>query len=140
MAPQDAAEFATLAVRVGLMEDHVAKECLYELDDRNAPPEAIARYMERKGLITPLQTSRLLKGEVDGYVLGGYRLLYKIASGSFGRVYRAADPSTGQTVAIKVLRKKWTEDKRRVELFEREGRLGLSITHPNIVQILAVSR
>jgi serine/threonine protein kinase len=140
MGPQDASEFAQLAVRVGLMEDHVAKECVYELDDRTGPPEAMARYMERKGLITPLQTSRLLKGEVDGYVLGGYRLLYKIASGSFGRVYRGSDPATGQTVAIKVLRKKWTEDKRRVELFEREGRLGLSITHPNIVQILAVSR
>lgn len=140
MAPQDAAEFANLAVRVGLLEDNVAKEALYELDDKTAPPEAMARLLERRGLITPLQTSRLMKGEVDGYVLGGYRLMYKIASGSFGRVYRGADPATGQTVAIKVLRKKWTEDKRRVELFEREGRLGLSITHPNIVQILAVSR
>lgn len=140
MAPADASEFAALAVRVGLVEDNVAKECLYELDNRTAPPDAIARLMERKGLITPLHTSRLLKGEVDGYVLGGYRLLYKIASGSFGRVYRASDPATGQIVAIKVLRKKWTEDKRRVELFEREGRLGLSITHPNIVQILAVNR
>lgn len=140
MPPQDASEFVSLAVRVGLIEDHVGKECLYELDDRTAPPEAMARLLERKGLITPLQTSRLLKGEVDGYMLGGYRLLYKIASGSFGRVYRGADPNTGQTVAVKVLRKKWTEDKRRVELFEREGRLGLSIQHPNIVQILAVSK
>src|SRR4051794_18175226 len=86
MAPQDASEFANLAVRVGLLEDNVAKECIYELDDSTGPPEAMARYMERKGFITPLQTSRLLKGEVDGYVLGGYRLLYKIASGSFGRV------------------------------------------------------
>src|SRR5262245_38757238 len=114
MGPQDATEFATLAVRVGLVEDHVAKECIYELEDRTSPPETMARYMERKGLITPLQTSRLLKGEVDGYILGGYRLLYKIASGSFGRVYRGSDPGTGQTVAVKVLRKKWTEDKRRV--------------------------
>jgi serine/threonine protein kinase len=138
MTELDAAGIAQLAVRVGLIDDNTARECIYELDDRLAPPEAMARLMERKGLITPLQSSRLLKGETEGYFLGGYRLLYKIASGSFGRVYRGDDPSTGQVVAIKVLRKKWTEDKRRVELFEREGRLGLTMQHPNIVQILTV--
>lgn len=140
MAEIDVAGLAQLVVRVGLVDDQTAKECLYELDDRNAPPEAYTRLLERKGLLTPLQSSRLLKGETEGYQLGGYRLLYKIASGSFGRVYRGDDPRTGQIVAVKVLRKKWTEDKRRVELFEREGRLGLSMQHPNIVQILAVSQ
>lgn len=138
--PTDAAEFAQLAVRVGLVEDNVAKECLYELDDRTLPAADLGKLMERKGLITPLQTSKLLKGDMDGYLLGGYRLLYKIASGSFGRVYRGDDPRTGQVVAIKVLRRRWTEDKKRVELFEREGRIGQSMQHPNIVQILAVSK
>ena len=52
---------------------------------------------------------KLLKGETDGYFLGGYRLLYKIASGSFGRVFRADDPSSGTVVAIKVLRRRWSE-------------------------------
>lgn len=140
MSVLDAAGIAQLAVRVGLVDDQTAKECVYELDDRNAPGEAMTRLLERKGLITPLQSSRLLKGDTEGYFLGGYRLLYKIASGSFGRVYRGDDPRSGQIVAVKVLRKKWTEDKRRVELFEREGRLGLTLQHPNIVQILAVSQ
>jgi predicted Ser/Thr protein kinase len=139
-APLDASEFAQLAVRTGLVEDNTAKECLYELDDRRAPAEAIARMLERKGLLTPLQTGKLLKGDTEGYTLGGYRLLYKIASGSFGRVYRGDDPRTGQIVAVKVLRKRWTEDKKKVELFEREGRLGLTLQHPNIVSILAVSK
>src|SRR5262249_55039535 len=80
------------------------------------------------------------KGDQDGYVLGGYRLLYKIASGSFGRVFRAADPLTGRIVAIKILRKRWSEDPHNIELFEREGRVGLSLRHLNIVEILAVSR
>jgi eukaryotic-like serine/threonine-protein kinase len=138
--PTSAQDFSLLTVRVNLVEDHVAKECLYELDDRNASAVDMARLMERKGLVTPLQSSRLLKGETEGYILGGFRLLYKIASGSFGRVYRGDDPRTGQVVAIKVLRRKWTEDKKRVESFEREGRIGQSMQHPNIVQILAVSK
>jgi serine/threonine protein kinase len=140
MSELDAAGIAQLAVRVGLIDDNTARECIYELDDRRAPPEAMTRLMERKGLITPLQSSRLLKGDTEGYFLGGYRLLYKIASGSFGRVYRGDDPRSGQIVAIKVLRKKWTEDKRKVDLFEREGRLGLTLQHPNIVQILHVNK
>ncbi|MFO0865181.1 MAG: serine/threonine-protein kinase [Gemmataceae bacterium] len=64
--------------------------------------------------------------------------LYKIASGSFGRVFRA-DDSTGRVVAIKVLRKKWSEDKKKIELFEREGRVGMTLRHPAIVEILAVN-
>lgn len=138
--PTDAADFAQLAVRVGLVEDNVAKECVYELEDKTRPPGDLAKLMERKGLVTPFQSSKLLKGDMDGYILGGYRLLYKIASGSFGRVYRGDDPRTGQIVAIKVLRRRWTEDKKRIELFEREGRIGQSMQHPNIVQILAVSK
>lgn len=138
--PTDAAEFAQLVVRVGLADDNVAKECLYELEDNSRPASDLGKLMERKGLITPLQTSKLLKGDTDGYILGGFRLLYKIASGSFGRVYRGDDPRTGQVVAVKVLRRRWTDDKKRVELFEREGRIGQSMQHPNIVQILAVSK
>ena len=30
-------------------------------------------------------------------------------------------------VAVKVLRKRWAEDIRKIELFEREGKVGLSM-------------
>lgn len=43
-------------------------------------------------------------------------------------------------MAVKVLRRKWSEDRHNVELFEREGRLGMTLQHPNIVEILAVNR
>jgi serine/threonine protein kinase len=95
--------------------------------------------MERKGYLTPFQTAKLVRGDVDGYFLGGYRMLYKIASGSFGRVYRADDPSSGRVVAVKVLRQKMSKDKHKIELFMREGKLGMTLHHPNIVEILAVN-
>src|SRR5207249_2695156 len=87
----------------------------------------------------PYQTSKLLKGDTEGYFLGGYRLLYKIASGSFGRVFRADEPETGRVVAIKVLRRRWSDNDHVIELFEREGKLGQTLQHPNIVEILNVS-
>ena len=138
--PTDASEVADLTVRLKLVDEPTARELLFELEDRRAPALDFVRLMERKGLLTPFQSAKVMKGDADGYFLGGYRLLYKIASGSFGRVYRGDDPRTGQIVAVKVLRRRWTEDPKRVESFEREGRIGMTLEHPNIVRLLAVNK
>jgi eukaryotic-like serine/threonine-protein kinase len=138
----DAGTVAQQAVRLGLLTEDQVQEAWNELDRRTGPAEEFLRVMERKGHLTPWQSSKLLKGSTDGYFLGGYRLLYKIASGSFGRVFRAEDPRTGTVVAIKVLRSRWSEDKHKhkIELFEREGKIGMTMRHPNIVEIIAVNR
>jgi serine/threonine protein kinase len=140
METVDAAGLSNVAVRLGLLQPHHVQEAWDELGARDGKADAFLRVMERKGYLTPWQSSKLLKSEIDGYFLGGYRLLYKIASGTFGRVYRADDPSTGRVFAVKVLRKKWSENKHVIDLFEREGRMGMSLKHPNIVEILAVSQ
>lgn len=135
----DARGMAQFVARLGLMSDQDAREVVYDLDDNEATGEQFVRYCERKSLLTPWQSSKLLKGDTDGYILGGYKLLYKIASGSFGRVFRGVDP-TGQVVALKVLRSRWTEQPHWVDHFRREGQIGLSMQHPNIVGILAVNQ
>ncbi|HEY7157937.1 MAG TPA: serine/threonine-protein kinase [Gemmataceae bacterium] len=96
--------------------------------------------LERKSLLTPWQSGKVLKGDFDGFFLGGYRILYKISSGSFGRVFRADDPRSGRIVAVKVLRRRWSEDQQRIDLFLREGKVGLTLKHPNIVEVLAINR
>jgi len=136
----DASGIGQLAVRLGLLSDAQVRDALADLDDKKAPADSMIRLLERKGTLTPWQGGKLRKGDLDGYFLGGYRLLYKIASGSFGRVYRGDDPRTGQVVAVKVLRHKWTQDKQKVDLFVREGKLGMGIRHPNIVAVLAVGQ
>lgn len=133
----DAAEFGRVAVRLGLMTDFQLAECLDELGNTDAVTLAAA--LERKQYLSAFQTAKLLKGDRDGFFMGGYRVLYKIASGSFGRVYRADDPRTGVPVAIKELRRRWRDDPHKIDLFEREGKVGLTLRHPNIVQILSVN-
>src|SRR5262245_50223209 len=140
MAELDAASVAQLAVKVGLITPAQLQEAYEEIGEKTTDLNKLLNTLERKGYLTPFQSSKLLKGDPDGYFLAGYRLLYKIASGSFGRVYRADDPRTGRIVAIKVLRRRWSEDKQRIELFNREGRVGMSLQHPNIVEILAVNQ
>jgi serine/threonine protein kinase len=136
----DAEGIGQLVLRLGLVSAEQVAECLEEIGNKKAPGEEMIRLMERKRYLSPLQGNKLRKGDTEGYFLGGYRLLYKIASGSFGRVYRGDDPRTGQVVAIKVLRNKWTLDKQKIDLFLREGRLGMSIRHPNIVSVLSVGQ
>jgi eukaryotic-like serine/threonine-protein kinase len=140
MPSLDAGALAETTVRLGLLDAHQVQDAWDELGSRSVPGEDFLRVLERKRYLTPFQTSKIVKGDKDGYFMGGYRILYKVASGSFGRVYRADDPSTGRIVAIKVLRKKWSEDKHKIDLFMREGKMGQSLVHPNIVEILAVSQ
>src|SRR5262245_31965468 len=140
MSTPEADGIAQLARRLDLVTDDQLMDAWAEMGTRSGPAGPLLRTLERKGHLTPWQASKLLKGDMDGYFLGGYRLLYRIAAGSFGRVYRGDNPHTGEVVAIKVLRKRWAEDSRKIELFEREGKVGLSMQHPNVVRILAVNR
>ncbi len=140
MLASDASKVANLITRLRLVDEIRLAECVDELEADQQSPENLCRILERKGLLTPWQSNKLLKGDRDGFFLGGYRILYRIAAGSFGRVFRADDPNTGTIVAVKVLRRKFTEDKHMVDLFHREGKVGQTLHHANIVNILAVGK
>ena len=92
MADLDAASLGQRAQLLGLVKQAQIRECYEDLEQHGNDAAAMVRVLERKGYLTPWQSQKLLKGDNDGYFLGGYRLLYKISSGSFGRVFRADDP------------------------------------------------
>src|SRR5262245_23008353 len=136
--------FGLQVVRLGLVSQADYNACLEEArtESGKQQPDLIflTRALERRGLMTNFQTSKVLKGDNDGFILGGYAIKYKIKSGSFGRVFKAEDLRTGRGVAIKVLRRRWSEDQARIDLFIREGRMGLTLKHPNIVEVLAINQ
>jgi serine/threonine protein kinase len=139
MPATDRQSLVQLTQRLKLVTAGQVEECQAELGG-SRDEEALLSALERKSYLTALQIDKLRKGDTAGYFLGSYRLLYKIASGSFGRVYRADEPSTGRVVAIKVLRNRHSENPDVIEAFEREGRVGMSLRHPNIVEILSVGQ
>ena len=108
-----------------------------ELSTSASPSEVLA-LMERRQILTNLQTKRILKGETDGLVLGDYKLMYKNASGSFARVYRAQSLDGTTSVAVKLLRDRWAVDPQAVASFHREARICQKFKHPNIVPIYTV--
>ncbi|MCA8998756.1 MAG: protein kinase [Planctomycetaceae bacterium] len=98
----------------------------------------LLRELERRQALTAFQMERIRKGEIDGLVLGGVKLLYRNASGSFARVYRGCRISDAAMIGVKVLRDRWSSDRDVVQLFHREGEIGKRLKHPNIVPIYQV--
>src|SRR5262245_10631443 len=71
---------------------------------------------------------------------GRYEILAPLGEGSFGRVYKGRQLSTGQAVAIKVIRF-WENDppaavENQIARFRREMRLCAELSHPNIVRLI----
>src|SRR6185295_13412348 len=73
------------------------------------------------------------------HLLDRYEILSLLGSGSFGRVYRARQLSTGQDVAVKTVRIREGDTagdlQRHVERFRREMRLCAALSHPHIVHL-----
>jgi TOMM system kinase/cyclase fusion protein len=71
---------------------------------------------------------------------GGYEIVAPLGSGGFGWVYKARQLSTGQDVAIKVLRvlagDSAADIANQSARFRREMRLCAGLAHPNIVRII----
>lgn len=107
---------------------------------RGETSAALLDWLERQGALSSFQLGKLRKGDLDGLVLGNYKLLYRNASGSFARVYRACDINNGGTVGLKVLRQRWANDPQMVRDFHREADLGQSLQHENIVPIYEVGQ
>jgi len=72
--------------------------------------------------------------------LENYEILEKIGEGGYGIVYKAKQASTGQLVAIKILKFKEAPNekavKQQVARFDRETKLCAELNHPNIVKLL----
>ncbi len=130
----DAQSLVDQAVLVGLVSRSQAREAMDDAEDGTTG--AIARAMMRKGYITSWQRDKLVKGDPNGYFFGGCKVLFHLAEGTFARVYRGERDHGGQSVAIKVLRRRFTTDPASVARFNQEAEAGLKLIHPNIVRIL----
>lgn len=72
-----------------------------------------------------------------GMVLGGrYEILEHIGSGGMADVYKAKCRKSNRYVAVKVLRKEYSEDETLVRRFTSEARSTADLHHPNVVCIL----
>jgi serine/threonine-protein kinase len=138
MAEMTAEQIAQRAFDLDLLDERQLQDVWGEFGRRNVPPDEFVQLLLRRELLTNFQLDRLLKNERGGYFYGDYKVLYMVAGGSFARVYRAAHKETGVVRALKVLRKRYSDNPAQTDHFCREGMVGKSLRHPNIVPIFEV--
>jgi len=66
---------------------------------------------------------------------GRYRLLRRIGSGGMADVWLAEDPHLQRRVALKILHRRFAQDREFVERFRREAEAAAGLSHPNIVAV-----
>jgi eukaryotic-like serine/threonine-protein kinase len=138
MGYQTAEQVAQRAFDLGLLDERQLRDVWSSFGSHQVAIEDFLQTLVRREFMTNYQVERLLNDERTGFFFGDYKVLYLVGKGTFARVYRAVHRRTGQIVAVKVLRKTYSENRVQASLFVREGRVGCALRHPNIVPVFEV--
>lgn len=138
MAKMSAEQLAQRALDLDLVSEEQLRDVWAQTGTRNVSSAAFQQILLRRELLTNFQLERLLGNFRTGFFYGDYKVHYLVGSGTFARVYRAAHRKTNQLVAVKVLRRRWSDDPEQADRFYREGQLCQTLKHPNIVPIYDV--
>jgi serine/threonine-protein kinase len=128
-------------IDLNIVDESQLQSVWSELGTRNVSLTDFQQELLRRNLLTNYQLDRLQRGLRTGFFYGDYKVLYNVGSGTFARVFRASHQITGELFAIKVLRNRFSNPKAHpqnpetIEFFHREGELGSTLVHPNIVRI-----
>lgn len=126
-------QLAQRAMEVGVLDHRQLQTVRGDLGTRTVDLNTLSQELLRRNLLTQYQLERLMKGLQNGFFYGKYKVLYCVGTGTFARVFRAVDTETSEVFAVKVLRNRFMVE--YADLFRREGELGASLKHPNIVPI-----
>jgi eukaryotic-like serine/threonine-protein kinase len=77
----------------------------------------------------------VLEVSEGGVVDGRYRVLRRLGSGGMADVWLAEDMHLQRQVALKVLHRRFAQDREFVERFRREAESAAGLQHPNIVSV-----
>jgi len=80
----------------------------------------------------------LQKDPLLGKNFHGFVPIRKLATGGMSSLYEAVQVSLDRRIVIKILSTRATSNDDAVLRFEREAKIGASLSHPNLVQILDV--
>ena len=131
-----------MVIDQGLATKEEVDDCLRS---RGADPEKkpLSRLLVEKNIVTEKQLARV-KGQAEAertsQHIPGYTILGKLGAGAMAAVLKARQISLDRVVAIKVLPRKFSNNRQFIERFYAEGRAAAQLNHPNIVQAFDVGQ
>ncbi len=134
-----------LVVDNGFVTQEELSECSSLLQDSkgNATGHTLADILVNHQFLTRRQLDRLqidFDTRKSTQRIQGYRIIRKLGSGAMATVFLAQQESLDRPVAIKVLPKKFSENKEFLERFYKEGRAAAKLNDANIVQAYDVGQ
>ncbi|MGB7581049.1 MAG: serine/threonine-protein kinase [Sedimentisphaerales bacterium] len=137
--------FGKIALDQGLCTNEELRRCIDEIDNRQKTnPTLLRDLLVERGYLTKSQASRVIntikeaRGSTATHQIPGYMIMGKLGAGAMAVVYKARQLSLDRIVAVKVLPKRFSENKEYVERFYKEGKAAGKLNHPNIVQAVDV--
>ncbi len=79
-------------------------------------------------------------GRVRKVIGGCYEVIRPLGRGGMGKVFLVLDKTSGQKLAMKMLRGQWVDNERVIARFAREVRALRQLNHPSIVKIFDARR
>ncbi len=129
-------------------QQYVAEKCGDDESLRSEVEKLIASHQQAReedfiGGQAIEHNAPLLSDEVEeheptlnkGQQFGSYLILNPLGAGGMGEVYRARDSRLDRTVALKVLSRDVSSDRRRMQRFHQEAKVASSLNQPNILTI-----
>lgn len=78
--------------------------------------------------------------KLDGEQIPGYRYLSQLSKGGMGILWLAEETKTGRQVVVKTMIPDIASSWRMVQMFLRESRISLGLSHPNIVEFITAGQ
>lgn len=72
--------------------------------------------------------------------IGGYRLMNHMTTGQTSQVWEVNEPGSGRHFAMKLLLPEYTKSSVHRKLLEHEARVGMPMSHPNVIKMLKLSK
>lgn len=137
-----------IVVESGLVTSDEIELCnslLHESSAESAEGQArtLADLLIENNFLTQRQLERVradFEAKKSSQRIPGYKIIRKLGAGAMATVFLAKQISLDRMVAIKVLPKKFSDNKKFIERFYKEGRAAAQLNHPNIVQAYDVGQ
>lgn len=128
-------------LEAGLVTEDELEQCRAQVDEEDSDRTLSDLLIEHQ-FLTDRQLERLRKefdAKKSSQKIPGFRIIRKLGAGAMATVFLAEQLSLHRQVAIKVLPRKFSEDRNFIDRFYKEGRAAARLNHPNIVQAYDVN-
>ena len=99
-----------------------------------------AQWLVGKHDLTDFQAGALQAGVAGPYMLGPYRLSFRLTADLQGDLFHAEHAEFGQPVSLKIFPAAISRDDRRLARFGREARVSLAVDHLHVVKTYQVGK